>query len=191
MTVPVAGPGRVFRRRPRARGSCDRPETGARNKSIEDRCWRRFLAVEARARPSSSRRNVGQGLQLWRVELGSPYARVMRSELGAAVDRRLAGLIIARLRRSWAVLKLVPASWIVPIVAPRARRLRRSFSRGAAGVTVCAGAVIVLVIVRRASPGSEHAPLDQAAHASVGVRRCSGVWLRSPADSTILIMRRQ
>jgi hypothetical protein len=134
---------------------------------------------------------MGEGLQLWRVELGSPYARVMRSELGAAVDRRLAGLIIARLRRSWPLLKLVPASWIVPIVAPSARRLRRSLSRGAAGVTVCAGAVIVLIILRRASPGSEHAPLDQAGHASSGVRPCSQVWLRSPADSTILIMRRQ
>ena len=55
-------------------------------------------------------RTLPEGLQLWRVELGWPYARAMRSELGAAVDRRLAGLIIARLRRSWPLLKLVPAS---------------------------------------------------------------------------------
>jgi hypothetical protein len=40
--------GRMYRRRPRARGSCGRPETRAPNKSIEDRCWRRFLAVESR-----------------------------------------------------------------------------------------------------------------------------------------------
>jgi hypothetical protein len=134
---------------------------------------------------------MGEGLQLWRVELGSPYARVMRSELGAAVDRRLAGLIIARLRRSWPLLKLVPASWIVPIVAPRARRLRRSLSRGAAGVTVCAGAVIVLIIVRRASPGSEHAPLDQAGtlpRGFVGAVEC-GCAHRPIRRS--LIMRRQ
>jgi hypothetical protein len=53
---------------------------------------------------------VGAGLQLWRVELGSRYARVMRSQLGAAIDRRLAELIIVRLRRAWPLLKLVPAS---------------------------------------------------------------------------------
>jgi hypothetical protein len=95
----------------------------------------------------------------------------MRSELGEAVDRRVAGLIVTRLRRSWPLLKVVPASWIVPIVAPRARRLRRSLSRGAVAVTVSAGAVIVLMIVRRS--------------------RALKVWPRIPADSTILIMRRQ
>ena len=66
---------------------------------------------------SSSRGHVGEGLQVWRVELGSPYAHAVRSELGAAIDRRLAGLIIIRLRRVWPLLKLVPASWIVVIVA--------------------------------------------------------------------------
>jgi hypothetical protein len=35
----------------------------------------------------------------------------MRSELGAAIDRRLAAMIIIRLRRNWPLLKLVPASW--------------------------------------------------------------------------------
>jgi hypothetical protein len=41
---------------------------------------------------------VGDELQLWHLELG--YAAAMRSDLGAAVDRRLAELIIVRLRRS-------------------------------------------------------------------------------------------
>jgi hypothetical protein len=71
----------------------------------------------------------------------------MRSELGAAIDRRLAGLIIIRLRRSWPLLKLVPASWMFPIVALGARRLRRWLSRGAVAVTVSACAVIVLIVV--------------------------------------------
>ena len=69
----------------------------------------------------------------------------MRSELGATIDRRLAGLIVVRLRRAWPVLELVPASWIVPIVAPAARRLRRLFSRGAVAVAVFVGALIVLI----------------------------------------------
>jgi len=72
----------------------------------------------------------------------------MRSELGAAIDRRLAGLIIIRLQRAWPLLKLVPASWIVPIVAPGARRLRRSLSRVAVAVAVSSGALIVLIALR-------------------------------------------
>jgi hypothetical protein len=55
----------------------------------------------------------------------------MRSELGAAIDRRLAELIITKLRRERPLLKLMPTSWVCPIVAPKARRLRRSLSRGA------------------------------------------------------------
>jgi hypothetical protein len=97
---------------------------------------------------SSSRGHVGEGLQVWRVELGSPYAHAVRSELGAAIDRRLAGLIIIRLRRVWPLLKLVPASWIVLIVAPGARSLRRSLSRVAVAVAVSTCALIVLIALR-------------------------------------------
>jgi hypothetical protein len=51
----------------------------------------------------------------------------MRSELGAAIDRRLAELIITKLRRERPLLKLMPTSWVCPIVAPAARRLRRDY----------------------------------------------------------------
>jgi hypothetical protein len=88
---------------------------------------------------------MGEGLQLWRVAHGSPYARAMRGYLGAAIDRRLAELIILRLRRAWPLLKLLPASWFLPIVAPGAKRLRRSLARGAVAVAVCAGALVVLI----------------------------------------------
>jgi len=71
----------------------------------------------------------------------------MRSELGAAVDKRLPELIIVRLRRSWPVLKLLPASCIVPIVVPAATRLRRWLFRSAVAVAVCAGAVIAIFAV--------------------------------------------
>ena len=87
-------------------------------------------------------------MQLWRVGPGSPYARAMRSELGAAIDRRLAELIVIRLRRNWRLLKLVPASWMFAIVAPGARRLRRSLGRSAVAVALSAGALIVLIAVR-------------------------------------------
>lgn len=87
-------------------------------------------------------------MQLWRVKPGSRYARAMRSDLGAAIDRRLAELIILRLRRSRPLLKLLPASWIHPIVAPGARRLRHSLARGAVAVAVCAGALIVSISPR-------------------------------------------
>jgi hypothetical protein len=71
----------------------------------------------------------------------------MRGELGAAVDRRLADLIIVRLRRSWPLLKLMPASIIIPLVVPAARRLRRSLFRSAVAVAVLAGAVSTIITV--------------------------------------------
>jgi hypothetical protein len=69
----------------------------------------------------------------------------MLSELGAAIDRRLAELMIGRLRRGWPVLKLMPASWIVPIMAPAARRLRRSLSRGVLIVAMSVGALALML----------------------------------------------
>jgi hypothetical protein len=88
---------------------------------------------------------VGEGLQLWRLELGSPYACVMRAELEAAIDRRLAKVITNRLRGAWPLLKLVPASWIFAIVAPGARRLRRSLARDIVALAMSVGVVIVLI----------------------------------------------
>jgi hypothetical protein len=72
----------------------------------------------------------------------------MRGELGAAIDRRLAGLILIRLRRAWPLLRLVPASWIIPVVAPGARRLRRTLSTAAVSLLVAGGTVLVLISVR-------------------------------------------
>jgi hypothetical protein len=88
---------------------------------------------------------VGEGLQLWRADLFSPYAGAMRGELVAAIDRRLVQLIVVRLRRNWPPLELVPASWIFPIVAPAARQLRRSVYRGAVTVAVTTGALIMVI----------------------------------------------
>lgn len=81
-------------------------------------------------------------MQRSRVGPGSSYSRAVRS-VGAAIDTRLAGLIITRLRRLWPLLKLVPAPWLVPIVAPAARGLRRSLYRDAVTVVVVTCVVIV------------------------------------------------
>jgi hypothetical protein len=48
----------------------------------------------------------------------------MRAEFTAAIDRQLAGLIRRRARRKSLILRLLPAWWLAPLVAPRVRRLR-------------------------------------------------------------------
>jgi hypothetical protein len=48
----------------------------------------------------------------------------MRAEVTAAIDRRLASLIRGRARRKSPILRLLPASWLESLVAPRVRRLR-------------------------------------------------------------------
>ena len=50
---------------------------------------------------------------------------------------------MSRLRRCWPILKLVPTPWLVPIVAPAATDLRRSFYRDAVAV-VLLGSVLIL-----------------------------------------------
>jgi hypothetical protein len=70
----------------------------------------------------------------------------MPSGLSAAIDRRLKDLIVAWARRRWPPLRLVPARWIRPAVAPMALRLRRLLSRvvlAAAPVSVILGLLIL------------------------------------------------
>jgi len=68
----------------------------------------------------------------------------MRSPVTAALDNRLQALVIARARREWPALNLVPARWMRPVVAPVADRLRRSLVRGTCAVS---GAVAVVVLI--------------------------------------------
>jgi hypothetical protein len=70
----------------------------------------------------------------------------MRSGLSGAVDRRLEGLIVAWARRRWPALRLVPARWMRPAVAPMALRLRRLLSRAVLAVALPAGVVLALLI---------------------------------------------
>lgn len=88
---------------------------------------------------------MAEELQPWRRFLGTHYPGTMRIEVGSAIDRHMAELITVRLRRRRPLLKLVPASWIFRVVAPEARRLRRSFLRGVVAVGVSITVLIVLI----------------------------------------------
>ena len=68
----------------------------------------------------------------------------MHSGLSAAIDRRLEDLIVVCARRQWPALRLVPARWLRPAVAPTALRLRRSLCRVALVATLPVGMVIAL-----------------------------------------------
>jgi hypothetical protein len=72
----------------------------------------------------------------------------MSSGLSAAIDSRLEGLIVAWARRRWPALRLVPARWIRPAVAPTALRLRRLLSRGVLAAAVPIGIILALLILK-------------------------------------------
>jgi hypothetical protein len=88
---------------------------------------------------------VGEELQPWRRFLGTHYAGTMRIAVGSVIDQHVAELITVRLRRRRPLLKFVPASWIFRVVAPEARRLRRSFLRGVVAVAASIAVLIVLI----------------------------------------------
>lgn len=114
---------------------------------LETRRPSRRLDVRLQPHPRCVRADaVGVALQLWRADIESTYAQAVRGGLGAVIDRCLAGLIILRLRRHWPLLKLVPESWILPIVAPKASSLRRWLSRGAIAVAVPIGVMTALIV---------------------------------------------
>ena len=72
----------------------------------------------------------------------------MRSGLSAAIDSRLEGLIVAWARRQWPALRLVPARWIRPAVAPTALRLRRLLSRGVLAAALPIGICLALLFLK-------------------------------------------
>jgi len=49
----------------------------------------------------------------------------MQAGLSAAIDRRLADLIVVWARRRWPALRFVPDRWLRSAVAPTTVRLRR------------------------------------------------------------------
>lgn len=72
----------------------------------------------------------------------------MRAEFTAAVDRRLASLVRRRARRRSAILRVLPARWLDPVVAPRVRRLRTMLLAGAVGLSLfLVGAIVYVAIL--------------------------------------------
>jgi hypothetical protein len=71
----------------------------------------------------------------------------MRSGARAAIDRRLEGLMIARVRQRWPVARLVPVGWIRPVIKPTIVRLRVSLVRGAIASALAVGSILTLLIL--------------------------------------------
>jgi hypothetical protein len=71
----------------------------------------------------------------------------MRTRVNAAIDTRLADLIVALACRRWPALRVVPQRWIRPALAPAARRLRRGIAAAALIVAATAGATIALLVM--------------------------------------------
>ncbi len=70
----------------------------------------------------------------------------MLSALSTTLDRWIANVIVARARRRWLPLRLVPAAWIRPLVRPSATLIRREVSRTVATTAAVGAFVIVLLL---------------------------------------------
>jgi hypothetical protein len=78
-----------------------------------------------------------------------PYARDMRLAALRAIDRLLVSLLLAGARRGWPVLRLVPASWLRPLLAPTARRLRGPLAHVMLSLSLALAATSVLLALAR------------------------------------------
>ncbi|MGZ6695739.1 MAG: hypothetical protein ACXVFL_08850 [Solirubrobacteraceae bacterium] len=108
-------------------------------------CRNRARAAAPVPRPRSMRGVVGGALHDSPFEAARTYPRAMSSGLSAAIDSRLEDLIVAWARRRWPALRLVPAPWIRPAVAPTALRLRRSLSYGVLAAAMAMVALLILM----------------------------------------------
>ena len=53
----------------------------------------------------------------------------MLAPIGAMLDRRVSLILMSGVRRRWPLTRLVPAVVLMPLLAPVARRVRRSVLR--------------------------------------------------------------
>ena len=75
------------------------------------------------------------------------YALAMLSELSTSVDERIASTIVARARRRWLPLRLVPTPWMLALAKPTATLIRRRLARAAATTLAFAGGLLALVLL--------------------------------------------
>ena len=71
----------------------------------------------------------------------------MSSRINASIDTQLADLIVARARRRWPALRLMPARLMRPAVRPAAIRLRRVLSAAALILGVTTGLILAGVAI--------------------------------------------
>jgi hypothetical protein len=98
----------------------------------------------------ANHRMRGRGREFARLayEEAKAYPRAMPSGASTAIDTRLEDLIVTRARRRWPALRLVPARWIRPAVAPMALRLRRLLSRAVLAAAMPIGIILALLILK-------------------------------------------
>jgi hypothetical protein len=71
----------------------------------------------------------------------------MRTRVNAALDTRLADLMVALACRRWPALRIVPRRWVRPVLVPAAVRVRRGISAAVLIVAATAGVIIVLLVI--------------------------------------------
>jgi hypothetical protein len=71
----------------------------------------------------------------------------MRTCVNAALDTRLADLMVALACRRWPALRIVPRRWVRPVLVPAAVRVRRGISAAVLIVAATAGVIIVLLVI--------------------------------------------
>jgi hypothetical protein len=70
----------------------------------------------------------------------------MVAAIGAMVDRRVGLMIMSRVRRRWPLMRLVPATMMMPLLAPAVRRARRSVVLLATVGVVAASVAVTAVL---------------------------------------------
>jgi hypothetical protein len=75
------------------------------------------------------------------------YPRPVLRALTSSVDRRLANAMVAGAQRRWLPLRLVPATWIRPLVSPAATQIRREILRTAAPAVAIVGGLVALLLL--------------------------------------------
>jgi hypothetical protein len=103
------------------------------------------------AEKSASERRVGDRPGDFHVACLAPikaaaYPRPVVTPLFARVDRRIADLMLARARRRWPLLRVVPRTCARQLILPAARLARQDVLRVVVLTASVAGALLLLIL---------------------------------------------
>jgi hypothetical protein len=88
----------------------------------------------------------GDGAVAWLAPTGAAaYARPVLTVLSSRVDRRIADVMLARARRRWPLLRLVPRTCARQLLLPAATLARQDLARVVVLAAMLAGAVLLLI----------------------------------------------